>query len=304
MRLDFNILWVEDNQKNVHAQRDRIGFLIRNEGFRLNVEFAASVNEAKEYLGSDIYGDHIDLILMDYDLGAGQKGDEGLVAVREIFPYKDIIFYSGTEPSKLNKLIADREVQGVFASHRDSLPDVVEGVFENLVKKVLDIDHSRGIVMGATSDIDQVVNTLLLESFERGGEDFKEASIQSILGRVKEKSTDIEGMINKLTAIKHMEELFSYHSLYTSDDRIRLLKKLFSKFRLCENHLQNMDEYRNDVMPRRNDLAHITVTTDGFSRILKDRKGEVITSEHMKELRVRILHFQEQFEILLHQSRS
>ena len=37
----------------------------------------------------------VDLILMDYDLGPGKKGDEGLSEVREIFPYKDIVFYSG-----------------------------------------------------------------------------------------------------------------------------------------------------------------------------------------------------------------
>jgi CheY-like chemotaxis protein len=77
MRLDFNVLWVEDNQANVHAQRDRIQALIRKEGFRLRVEFAASVDEAKKLLSEDIYGDHIDLILMDYDLGPGKKETRG-----------------------------------------------------------------------------------------------------------------------------------------------------------------------------------------------------------------------------------
>ena len=34
MRLDFNVLWVEDNQRNVQSQRERIELLIRKEGFR------------------------------------------------------------------------------------------------------------------------------------------------------------------------------------------------------------------------------------------------------------------------------
>ena len=56
MRLDFNVLWVKDNQRNVHSQRDRIEILIRKEGFRLRVQFAGSVDEAKGFLANDIYG--------------------------------------------------------------------------------------------------------------------------------------------------------------------------------------------------------------------------------------------------------
>lgn len=304
MRLDFNVLWVEDNQKNVHAQSDRIKLLIRNEGFRLNVEFAASVEEARKFLSDDIYGDHIDLILMDYDLGAGEKGDAGLSAVREVFPYKDIIFYSGMEPAKLSQLIADRKVQGVFASHRESLPDVVEGVFENLVKKVLDIDHARGIVMGATSDIDQIVNDLLNESFEKGHVEFRQASIEAILERMKDKRASFEKTAIAVESIVHMKELFTYHGMYTSDDRLRLLKKLYAQFKLFDVHHDDLDRYRDEIMPKRNDLAHITVTTQGFSRTIKDRKGEVITSDDMRALRVKLLEFHERFETLLGLSRE
>lgn len=180
MRLDFNVLWVEDNQDAVQAQREKIETQIRKDGFRLRVQFADSVEQAKSYLSDDIYGDHIDLILMDYDLGAGMKGDEGLSEVREIFPYKDIIFYSGMSPADLLKKANTKDVQGLFTSHRDALPDIVEGVFENLVRKVLDIDHSRGIVMGATSDIDQVVSEALIKLFDSSDEDQQKEAIAAV----------------------------------------------------------------------------------------------------------------------------
>ena len=198
MRLDFNVLWVEDNQANVHAQRDRIQALIRKEGFRLRVEFAASVDEAKKLLSEDIYGDHIDLILMDYDLGPGKKGDQGLAEVREIFPYKDIVFYSGMAPADLMSKAIALGVQGVFASHRNDLPDIVEGVFENLVRKVLDIDHSRGIVMGATSEIDQIINELLADLFDRSGDAFKKTSLASVVERVEEKREAFAKTVNTI----------------------------------------------------------------------------------------------------------
>src|SRR5690349_15606136 len=119
MRLDFNVLWVEDQPANVRAQSDAIDRQIRAEGFRLQTQFASSVDEARKYLGSDIYGDHIDLILMDYDLGAGERGDQGLVDVRNVFPYKDIVFYSA-RAADLSGMVAERQISGVFCSDRES----------------------------------------------------------------------------------------------------------------------------------------------------------------------------------------
>ena len=86
MRMDFNVLWVDDQKGAVETTRDRIEFLIRKEGFRLNTIFSPSIDDAKRYLADDIYGDHIDLVLMDFDLGAGARGDEGLIEVRNLFP--------------------------------------------------------------------------------------------------------------------------------------------------------------------------------------------------------------------------
>lgn len=299
MRLDFNVLWVEDNQSNVHAQRDRIKALIRKEGFRLQVKFASSVDQAKEFLSDDIYGDHIDLILMDYDLGPGKKGDEGLAEVREIFPYKDIVFYSGMAPSELMSKAVALDVQGVFASHRNDLPDIVEGVFENLVRKVLDIDHSRGIVMGATSDIDQIINDLLLGLFDKSDDVFRKTSLASVIERVEEKRAVFHETANTIVAITHLNELMEHHGIYTSDDRLRLLKKSLTQLDLFKAHHHRLDGYRAEVMPRRNDLAHIRVVTDGFSRKIFDRKGVELTSNDMRALRVKLLEYQECFDELV-----
>ena len=86
MRLDFNVLWIENQQDSVQSQKKRLEHVIRQEGFRLRVAFASSVEDALKYLAEDIYTDHVDLILMDYDLGPGMKGNEGLVEVRHKVP--------------------------------------------------------------------------------------------------------------------------------------------------------------------------------------------------------------------------
>lgn len=293
MRLDFNVLWVEDQPANVADQKERISHQIRKEGFRLQVQFAGSVDAAKEYLADDIYGDHIDLILMDYDLGAGKNGADGLSEVREIFPYKDLIFYSANATAQLAQMAKERDIQGIFTSHRPDLPGVVEGVFENLVRKVLDIDHSRGIVMGATSDIDKVIFDGLAKVFDDCNEEQKTQAIQAVQRRLDEKREEFEKSVEAIKAVKHVTELTDHHGVYTSDDRFRLLQKLMKQLELHKERREHFDGYRTTVMPKRNDLAHIRVERNGFSRKFYDRKGFELTAADMRALRVALLEFQE-----------
>lgn len=297
MRLDFNVLWVEDQQGAVQAQRERIELLIKKEGFRLQVLFAPSIDLAKEFLSDDIYGDHIDLVLMDYDLGAGGRGDEGLVEVRNIFPYKDIVFYSSQAPDLL-AMVEKKHVQGVFCSPRDDLTNTVEGLFEALVKKVLDIDHSRGIVMGATSDIDHYVNDCLALSFDKGGEACQHAALNAVENHVSEKRRAFEKAFENIAAVKHVSELQQFHNFYTSNDRLRLLRSILKGEADYQESVVAIAEYLKTTVPKRNDLAHVRVKVEGFSRKLLDRKGNELTSDEMRSLRRELLDYQDLFEKL------
>lgn len=297
MRLEFNVLWVEDQPERVEAQRDRIERVIRKEGFKLDVVFAASVESARTYLSDDIYGDHIDLILMDYDLGGEINGDDGLVEARQIFPYKDVVFYSAGAPDLLEKVQA-RNLQGVFCSTRDELPETVEGIFETLVKKVVDIDHSRGIVMGATSDIDYYINDALSSLFNGSPEDEQAQTLSRIAERMKEIRARFELSASEVEAVKAIADLFDKHHVYTSADRIHLLRSLLQSKRIHLKEAKALGRYAGSVAPRRNDLAHIRVEKHGFSRKLLDRNGKEFTAEEMKELRLTLLEHRELFEAL------
>jgi len=295
MRLDFNVLWVEDQPANVTDQKDRISYLIRKQGFRLYVVFAESVDEAEKYLADDIYGDHIDLILMDYDLGEGKEdGMEGLKKVRKRFPYKDIIFYSANQNFREIKEKARKEIEGLFISQRTDLPDVVAGVFESLIKKVLDIDHSRGIVMGATSDIDNMIFHKICEIFNSPTDKGKQVDIiKEIIKSVGKKRKEFEKDIQKINKIKSVEDIKKYHRIYTSVDCFCLFKKLIKNSEQYKNNEDKFIFYHHNIMPQRNDLAHMTVEKKGFTCTFLNRKGEKITSEDMTKLRTALLDFQD-----------
>lgn len=299
MRMDFNVLWVENQQDLVQSQKERLERLVRGEGFRLNVKFVESVDEAVESLGDDIYTDHVDLVLMDYDLGAGKKGDEGLVEVRHLIPYRDIIFYS-SQANELLKMVLEQGVEGVFCSTRDELPDRCYGVFEALIKKVVDIDHSRGIVMGTTSDIDHLVMDALVTSFDRCDENGKAAAlaqIQKDLGEMRER---FEKAAGDISAVKHLSDLFEYHAFYTSVDRLELLRKVL-KAGVPDAHKVSdptLIDYIHKALPRRNDLAHVRVQVEGFSRKLVNRRNIELTAADMKALRLLLLEHHERIEAL------
>jgi CheY-like chemotaxis protein len=296
MRLNFNVLWVEDQIKYVESIKERISLLLDKEGFNLQVLFADSVENAKINLSDDIYGDHIDLILMDYDLGSAIKGDTGLEEVRRIFPYKDIVFYS-SQAEDLAELVANKKIEGIFCSTRQDIADTVEKIFEVLVKKVLDIEHSRGIVMGATSDIDQFINDCLVLLFDESSEDSRNATLQKASEHIEKKKIEFDENIEKLKKIDHVSELCSCHSVYTSNDRVRLFLALLKSVNYSKEITEGVQSYLK-IIPLRNILAHVRVVTNGFSRKLINNKGKEFTYEDAKLLRINLLKHHILFENL------
>lgn len=297
MRLDFNILWVEDQPNEVKAQRDRIDFLLRKQGFRVNAEFARSVDEAENFLGDDIYRDHIDLILMDLDLGDGPNGSAGIEMVRDAFPFKDIIFYSASGVQKLKDALTSDNLQGLFFSTRNDLADTVYGTFMVLVKKVLDIDHSRGIVMGITSEIDHFVNTAFGVVFSQANDELKRKAQEIVSKQVAENQKSINKEIEKIKALgDNLTSIGEFHLIYTSKHRLRLLRKILEAAGTHESERKLMLDYAEKTMPLRDRLAHVNVIRNGFSRKLLDREGNEITTDVMQGLRVTLLECHECFE--------
>lgn len=303
MRTDFNVLWVEDQENGVKSQREGIARRLRTKGFRLQTEFAGSVAKAKEYLADDVYGDHIDLVLMDYDLGEGKPdGSGGLRAVRKQFPYKDIVFYSGKGVKALKTKVAEQQLQGIFCSHRDSLTDTVVGICDTLIKKVIDIDHSRGIVMGATSEIDDFIKRSIMAIYEKGDGDFQKKVFTIVLSHLRDIEKSFVKSLAKAQAVaaaaSDITELFKLHHLYTSSHRLRLLWKMLQQANSHKEERELIRAYQENDVPKRNALAHVSVKREGFSRKIFNAKGEELTISHMEELRISLLEHHELFEKL------
>ncbi len=296
MRLDFNILWIDDQPKNIKSAQDSVSIRLGNEGFKLVAHNALNIEDALGYLKESVFLDEVDLVLVDYDLG-GSYGDVALRDIRDKLPYRDIIFYSAVAPTKLRKLAFDQNVEGVYCASREDLVDSVVGVFETLVKKIIDFDHSRGIILGATSGIDVIVHDCLLAINSARNAQEKEELLAQAQARVRKIAEEYHIIIKKVLAKENVVDLLDERSALTADQKLRFLIALLKKNKDLEPIRKELINYRDIIIPFRNILAHAKFELEG--KVFTTNGGKNITSEEIKNHRRELLSYRETFNNLL-----
>ena len=93
MRLDFNVLWVDDQPARVASQITKIKLEMAAEGFEFKPRQCATIDQVEDAISENVFTDEVDLILVDWDLGKGVYGEDAIVRIRESVPYKDVVFY-------------------------------------------------------------------------------------------------------------------------------------------------------------------------------------------------------------------
>ncbi|MDG9666520.1 hypothetical protein ONV78_02155 [Hahella sp. CR1] len=302
MRLDFNVLWVDDQPDSVTHQIKSITLKMANEGFEFNPRLCTTIAQMEEAISDDVFTDEVDLILVDWDLGNNEHGEDAIERIRHIVQYKDVVFYSGQAAVvELREKAYEKQLEGVYCAGRADLIDEVIGVFESLIKKVLDLDHTRGIVMGATSDIDHMVNTCLTLAHDKLDDAGREQFIRDAMRRVDAQVGNIVKQGEKIKAAPSVEALFRAHMLFTSDHRLRMLAKILGmdEFTAYATGVATVTSYRDGVVGERNILGHAILVPQGKPSMVTGNAGKVIDIEQMRELRKLILKLRADFRTLL-----
>lgn len=307
MRLDFNVLWVDDQPNYVASQSKSITQQMANQGFDFRPKLCETLDKVGAQISDDVFTDEIDLILVDWDLGNNEYGEDAIERVRKIVRYKDVIFYSGQATvTELQQKAFDRRLEGVYCASREELTYEVIGVFESLIKKVLDLDHTRGIVMGATSDIDDMIKTCLTLAHNKLDEEGKAKFIKDALERVNIQVANIATQGERLRSSPSLEALFNAHMLLTSDHRLRMLASVLDmkEFEAHAGGAVTVREYREHVVHDRNTLGHAVLVPEGKPNSVFDDNGRIVDIVQMRELRKLILNLRAEFRALLDAMRA
>jgi hypothetical protein len=177
----------------------------------------------------------------------------------------------------------------------------VLGVFDSLVKKVLDLDHARGIVMGATSDIDNIVNECLIvvhDKLDQGGRD---ALLKEGLAYIRARLEDVKEKAKKLESATTLGQFFEAHMILTANDRLRMLMGALkgTAFSAHKGYRPHIVAYQQKVVPERNILGHMVLVPEGKPKAVIDSKGKAMSVKETRELRRLILDLRLQFRNLL-----
>ncbi len=303
MRLDFNILWVDDQPQLVDGQRKTLQRVMAQEGFDLKPTFCTTLDEVKSFLAQDLFRDEIDLILVDWDLGGGLKGQTVIAEIREVVPYKDIIFYSANvNVAELRKASYEAANEGVFFVTRNDLVDEASHLFGSVIKKVLDLDHIRGIVMGATSDVDHMARECLKLAHDLLDDAGKAGVLTEMVELLNNKAPDLEKRVGKLTTAPEVDKILEAHLTFTANDGLRILSRLLDmqQFTDLKGHQEHVKIYLAKVVPKRNVLGHKVLTPEGKpAGIAGETTAEVISIEDMRELRCALLELRSEFKLLV-----
>ncbi len=156
MKLEYYVLWFEDDADWADAAREHIEDWLSDQGFRLNLELIENRVTGDDQFLDRVPEDELDLILVDLNL-AEQTGDEVIKIIRSTYRHTEIVFYSADGAPKVRKAAAAAGVDGVYCSGRQDFSEEAIAVIGTTIKKVMDINTMRGLMMAATAQLDNLL---------------------------------------------------------------------------------------------------------------------------------------------------
>jgi CheY-like chemotaxis protein len=292
MQLDYRILWFDDQAQAIKPFVDRVQSMIARLGFEPKVDLRIITADVAEPLANLPPQAEVDLVLMDYKLGGQHDGADLAQKLRVTFRDTDFIFYSSEPPATLRQLIFDKGIDGVFCVSRQNLSDRANGIIQGQLRRVLDLNHMRGIVMAATSDLDLgMIDCLdVVQKILHVGDEAVAAYAGEVAARIsksmRSKADDIDELGKKGKIAKLLREP-SFGALL----RLQLLQEEIAKLadKLGEQHVvEGLGKYHEEVITPRNDFAHRKAhVKDG--KLHLEGRSDPLDHNSMKALRLRLL---------------
>lgn len=273
MKLNYYVLWVEDDDSWFKTTSELFSETIFDYGFNPIIERRKSLDEVTNQI-VDSGLKKFDIFLIDFKLRNSQDGDNIIDYVRNSNIFTDIIFYSSDKQSIVDS-IREHLFEGVYHSDRNELEDKFEKVFKTTIKKIEEINSMRGLIVGETSELDALIEEHLnfyiqspfIDNFniEKFLTDKIFVKLEQRLLFLKDEYSNIglKGLVPHIEAIRKWELLRGILKVNTA------YKPYISDF------LPVNSKYQDDVIEIRNKFAHAQVITkDDGKEVLKAFFGE------------------------------
>ena len=248
MNLNYSILWFDDDKDFFESlDKEPIETEIASWGFSPQIEAVHTADEFNKHKPFDKF----DLIVVDFKLGDVQ-GDKFIKDVREHEVFTEVILYSFSESSDLWKAVHDRKLEGVFVTHKSGIEQKLLRVARQSVRKVLDLENMRGIVMSEVGDLD----ALLEDIFVRAMNDVTPEQQDNVFKRFhKDTNKQAEQRLSALVGFKEAPSLEGLLGLCDSNKRWKNFNRVKEHHALLKGR-NFAGDYAQEILWPRNCLAH------------------------------------------------
>lgn len=295
MNLKYKILWIENEKDWVESIEDQLQEYLEDYGFIYERKLITKEE-------NDINYNDFDLILMDLNLAEQPNGAELISRIRDLGVFTNVVFYSASGLDILRAKGKEKELEGVFYSGRT--PDAefvrrVKAVIDSTIKKVQDLNNLRGLVMAEVSELDAMMDIIIPPYFNT-----EERMVLFHKHITTNRETTLQKALscdNKCQLVWRGKSIQEIISKLDSSQKARTLKIIIEQSRPDLYQEGNFfDDYNNDIIIPRNDLAHCKSEIRDGKEILLTRKGDKCFDDNFfKRIRQDILKYSNIFKELL-----
>jgi hypothetical protein len=292
MRIKYNILWIENEDGWLQQALDYVAEILDDNGFVLNPKIVRSEAAIISLLETEPTLQKYDLILVDFHLDKGDRGNAIIENIRDHKVYTEIIFYS-QDVEGIRNIMARNFIDGIYVANRDGneFRDKFEKVFLSTVKKAQDINNVRGLVISEASTLDDKIYSVIISFFKKyPNEDqqtIREYVFDEIIGNLEEKGKQTMLTFQGLSNIELLET--GYFDAYKKMRILGRILHLLNNPNLVSKKEFNK-RYDEEIIQIRNQLAHCIEKEDGDKIVLTTKKGDkTFDDEICKSIRKMIL---------------
>lgn len=281
MKIDYNILWFEDNKESYETKVSLVKDIIEDFGFQFNPP-------RREVDGANINNipyNKYDLIIADLGLANETKATDLMTHIRKENIFTTVLFYSSSGEMKVREAVAKNQIDGAYCSGRDDedFERTIKDVIEILIKKFQDLNNMRGLVLAETSDFDNMMNDIIKEALQDKtySEQLKGAIFCSIKKHVNEKTK----IFNKAEINNDINKLIKDNILFSSTQKSNAVNFLVKENIFSAEIRKIMDNYSEEIIQTRNKLAHIKEVKDADGKVSLQAANFEFNDEKCKDIR-------------------
>lgn len=286
MNLSYSVLWYDDDQDFFESlDKEPIETEIASWGFTPKIYPVHNIDELNQHAPFEKF----DMLVVDFMLGGDERGDKFIKDVRNQDVFAEIIFYSTSASSELWAAVHEKELEGVFVTNKQGIEQKLLRVARQSVRKVLDLENMRGIVMSEVGDLDALLENI----FIRAMRDITTEQQQKVFERFHEKTDEQAQQLQlALSAFKESPSIEGLLQLCDSDKRWQNFNRIKKHHDLLKTH-NIADDYQQSVLGPRNFLAHGMPERKDDGSLLFRHKGKEFpfNDEVGKSLRHKILEY-------------